>query len=90
MKEESQVASESIDDEIENEIQRLRHINQMCRKMSVAARKIGNNWNALIKSEQSFTELLDESYDKLTEDMHNTSALQHEVITAEEGMKSKY
>jgi len=42
MKDKSGVLEESLNDEIEKEIQRLRHINQMCRKMSQSARK---NWS---------------------------------------------
>ena len=90
MKERSEQAKQNINDEIENEIQRLRHINQMCRKMSRAARRIGSNYDNLIDSEQVFHEILNETgegNDSLNEDFTNTSALQQEVIGIEEGMK---
>ena len=93
MKERSEQAKQNINDEIENEIQRLRHINQMCRKMSRAARRIGSNYDNLIDSEQVFHEILNETgegNDSLNEDFTNTSALQQEVIGIEEGMKCTF
>ncbi|KAK3099611.1 hypothetical protein FSP39_007024 [Pinctada imbricata] len=93
MKERSEQSKQTINDDIENEIQRLRHINQMCRKMSRAARRIGSNYDNLIDSEQVFHEILNETgdgNDSLNEDLTNVSALQQEVIQVEEGMKSAF
>lgn len=90
MKEKSELTRQTLNDDIENEIQRLKHINQMCRKMSRAARRIGLSYNSLIDSEQMFHDILNEPNDQndsLTEDFCNTSALQQDVITVEEGLK---
>lgn len=90
MKEKSELTRQTLNDDIDNEVQRLKHINQMCRKMSRAARRIGLNYNSLIDSEQMFHDILNEPNDQndsLTEDFCNTSALQQDVITVEEGLK---
>ncbi|XP_062602116.1 uncharacterized protein LOC134263747 [Saccostrea cucullata] len=93
MKEKSELTRQTLNDDIENEVQRLKHINQMCRKMSRAARRIGMNYNSLIDSEQMFHDILNEPNDQndsLTEDLCNTSALQQDVIIVEEGLKSAF
>ncbi|XP_065933495.1 uncharacterized protein [Magallana gigas] len=93
MKEKSELTRQTLNDDIENEVQRLKHINQMCRKMSRAARRIGLSYNSLIDSEQMFHDILNEPNDQndsLTEDFCNTSALQQDVITVEEGLKSAF
>lgn len=92
MKEKSELTRQTLNDDIENEVQRLKHINQMCRKMSRAARRIGLSYNNLIDSEQMFHDILNEPADQndsLTEDFCNTSALQQDVISVEEGLKCK-
>lgn len=93
MKEKSELTRQTLNDDIENEVQRLKHINQMCRKMSRAARRIGLSYNSLIDSEQMFHDILNDPNDQndsLTEDFCNTSALQQDVITVEEGLKCMY
>ena len=93
MKEKAEMAGESLNDDIDKEIQRLRHINQMCRKMSQAARKIGRNYGTLISSEKSFHELLGDIpdlNDSLGEEFANTSITQQDLISVEGGMKSKH
>lgn len=92
MKEKSELTRQTLNDDIENEVQRLKHINQMCRKMSRAARRIGLSYNNLIDSEQMFHDILNEPADQndsLSEDFCNTSALQQDVISVEEGLKCK-
>lgn len=87
---EKEASGESLNDEIEKEIQRLRRINQMCRKMSQAARKIGRNYGNLISSEKSFSELLGDIPDlneSLGEELVNTSMTQQDLISVEGGMK---
>jgi hypothetical protein len=93
MKDKSGVLEESLNDEIEKEIQRLRHINQMCRKMSQSARKIGRNYATLISSEKSFNDLLGDLPDlneSLGEELENTSMTQQDLIGVEGGMKGEY
>ena len=93
MKDKSGVLEESLNDEIEKEIQRLRHINQMCRKMSQSARKIGRNYATLIISEKSFNDLLGDLPDlneSLGEELENTSMTQQDLIGVEGGMKGEY
>ena len=93
MKDKSGVLEESLNDEIEKEIQRLRHINQMCRKMSQSARKIGRNYATLISSEKSFHDLLGDLPDlneSLGEELENTSITQQDLIGVEGGMKGEY
>jgi hypothetical protein len=93
MKDKSGVLMESLNDEIEKEIQRLRHINQMCRKMSQSARKIGRNYATLISSEKSFNDLLGDLPDlneSLGEELENTSMTQQDLIGVEGGMKGEY
>ncbi|XP_063415448.1 uncharacterized protein LOC134697235 isoform X2 [Mytilus trossulus] len=93
MKEKSQVSEETLNDDIEKEIQRLRHINTMCRKMSQAARKIGRNYGTLISSEKSFHELLGDIPDlneSLGEELANTSITQQDLIGVEGVMKASF
>ncbi|XP_060078850.1 uncharacterized protein LOC132558320 [Ylistrum balloti] len=93
MKDKSARVDETLNDDIDHEIQRLRHINTMCRKMAKAAKSIGRNWEALIESEQSFNEILNEQPEvnkSLSEDLDNTTLLQHEMIGVETEMKSAF
>ncbi|XP_069128822.1 uncharacterized protein [Argopecten irradians] len=93
MKDKSARVDETLNDDIDHEIQRLRHINTMCRKMAKAAKNIGRNWEALIESEQSFNEILNEQPEvnkSLGEDLGNTTLLQHEMIGVETEMKSAF
>lgn len=93
MKDKSSRVDETLNDEIDHEIQKLRHINTMCRKMAKAAKAIGRNWEALIDSEQSFNDILNEQPElnkSLSEDLGNTTLMQEEVMGLEAGMKSTF
>ncbi|XP_021360266.1 uncharacterized protein LOC110454848 isoform X2 [Mizuhopecten yessoensis] len=93
MKDKSAHVDETLNEDIDHEIQRLRIINTMCRKMAKAAKSIGRNWEALIESEQSFNEILSEQPEvnkSLGEDLGNTTLLQHEMIGVETEMKTAF
>lgn len=92
MQERSEMTGDHLNDEIEQEIQKLRTVNTMCRKMGKAAKTIGRNWDTLIDSEQSFHEILHGLPDlnsSLVEDLNHTDEMQQDVISVEVGMKGK-